>query len=121
MATTTLAERILNLNNNYNNSDENWVQFIQDHKSYLMKNSVKVSIPPEVMFNYRYRPEELIRSYNYDKTIMWIIMWLNQLSYTEFNNITELWFPDINVLNSLKNKFKILKAKQDSVYDKYSA
>jgi len=86
--------------------NEGWNQFIHDHKSHILENSVLQTFDKAVMMQYRYRPEDFFVDNDHSdiRQATWIWMFVNDIrDLTEFDGtrtkfymmtkefITDLW------------------------------
>lgn len=104
----------------YGNEDYEWVLFVQDHKSYLLKNSTKLYISKIDMFDCKYRPEEFIVKQKLDVSSTWIVLWLNQIDYNNFTDLSELWIPSSSTISKLRSQYEIIQKKKQKLVDNSS-
>lgn len=116
---STLSSRLIDKVQKYDNVDRLWVQYIKDHRYYLLTSSTKQSIPLSEMHNYRFRPREFVESKGYSGEMTWIILWLNQIPSSEdFVGYSELIFPDQSVINQLRAECNNFNALSTVTYSK---
>ena len=102
----SLTERLNELASDLSKSDEGWVQFVNDHFSYIRDNSPPVTISLGSMFRYRYRPEDFMRAFGYDPNITWVMMLINELkTRLEFVDLEEVLIPPIELITELRSQY----------------
>ena len=82
----------------YSEADPAWVQYVKDHRSYLLQNSYTQYMTKADAWTYRYRPEEYLASINYDTSCTWLMLWLNQLTPALFIGLDSFFLPDHRIL-----------------------
>lgn len=104
---STLAERLLSGQSNYQPSDKRWVTFLKDHRATLLANSTKITLDPQKMNTFRYHLTELLREYSQKPDLAWIVKWLNQIKGEwEVVELEYLLVPTDSTLDSLWDKYK---------------
>lgn len=104
----TLIEQINTVK--YKADDEKWVQFILDHKKYLIDNSRVVSININTMNTYRYKPYLFLSSKKVDFGLMWIVCFLNGFNdFHKFDNLSFIYIPDNDLIYNLRVKYNTFK------------
>jgi hypothetical protein len=107
----SLSQRLKTSVGNYTNTDSLWVQYVKDHRSYLLNLSNKIDIDSITMFNYRYRPEDFLAYKGYSKRVSWIILWLNQIySHTDFVDLKYIFIPELSIIENLYATYKNYKS-----------
>jgi hypothetical protein len=106
----TLADRCNSRIGSYSNNDMEWVRFVKDHRKKILESCTTLSITLEEAHRYRYSLTLLMEDKTIDKSLMWIILWINQLgSALEFYGVTDLLIPNTDVLANLKSQYKSSK------------
>lgn len=94
---------------------QEWVLFVQDHRRFILKNSTTVNLSVDEMFRYQYRPEEYLKDNNLPLSILWIFLWINQLSNSmQFPTIKSLVIPKPKYLYELRNEYRTFIAQLPS-------
>lgn len=84
-----------------------WVLFVQDHRRYLLTSSTKITLTMDEMFIYEYRPEEFLKDRHLPLSMMWIFLWINQLSNAlQFPTIKNIIIPNVSYLYDLRNEYR---------------
>lgn len=103
----SLTSRIPPLQNKFGNHDQKWVQYVRDHRQFLLKASVARTITSEDMFIYQYRLADYLRKLHQDPSSTWIVMYLNQIdSDVNFMNLTSILVPDITELSNMYAQYE---------------
>jgi hypothetical protein len=85
--------------------DPEWLQFLRDHKNFLIKNSILTPITPNEKYRYRYRLREYVKQKNISVVHTPVVCIINDISSHDFNHDSIL-LPNENVLNNLRSTFK---------------
>lgn len=94
----------------YKADDSQWVQFILDHKQYLIDNSTIVPIDVNTMNTYRYKPYLFLTSKKVDFGMMWIVCFINDCNdFHKFDNLSFLYIPSNDTIYNLRVKFNTFK------------
>ena len=102
-----LSANLKKLIGDYGQTDPEWVQFIYDHRTYLLQNSTVVTLSQEDSYIYRYRPEAYFHKTDIDISKVWITLWLNQLTdICSFKGIETLHVPSDSVVSILKQTYE---------------
>ena len=100
----------------YELEDKDWKLFIEDHKNNILRSSKVVIINYNDRNRYIYRLSEYLESKNYDRSLTWIVLYLNQMyGEQDFHDKEKLILPDLNYLNTLHSQFQILKKKYKDI------
>ena len=100
--------RILKLNN----PEREFILFLKDHRSVILKESTIQTLDASDNQLYRYRPKDYLKSINYDVNFEWYVLWINQIkTIAEFNNIDYLYLPNINTISNLYTIYRNYKSK----------
>lgn len=103
----TLSERLAKQSDPYSSDDQEWVQFIKDHRVEILKKSELVSIDPDTMAMYKYRPEEFLDSLNRSRALSWIMLWINNIrSAHHFVGLSSIAIPDRGHIDNLKRLYR---------------
>ena len=118
MALNPLSSRVAGiLNDRMGNTDQNWVQFINDHKRYIRSQSTIVNLTTYDLARYRFRPYEYFNDkVQISQTLTWIYCLINDIRAIEdFNQtISKLWIPDPKVIIDLRKSYEQTAAYQAS-------
>ena len=93
----------------YGPEDDNWVQFIKDHRQYIIDRCTRHKPTSLELAQYRYRSEAYFREkFNAALNAIWIFEYLNDLKDpSSFNeSITSLWVFDMEVIKKLRASFE---------------
>lgn len=102
---TTFSSRIREKNSGLNVPEPEWIQYLKDHRRYLIEKSVNWYINPDQMGKYRYRLEEYLQSINCSIPA-WLVFYLNQIdSNIEFNNLEYILIPNEKYLDELRKSY----------------
>jgi len=95
----------------FNNSINDWVMFIYDHKKYIKNNSDLVTITLEDKNKYKYMFKAFLRSKKYNQRIYWIVKIINNLEYTneEFTSRDFLFIPTESFITELYRLYQTSK------------
>lgn len=88
-------------------SDKDWVQFIHDHRAFILDRSDKYSLDINKLQRYRFRPNTLIGDFGIANTNVWIVLYINNIPFgagIPFY-VDSLWVPPTSVLTDLRAKF----------------
>ncbi len=100
----TLIEQLKNAK--YAPSDSKWVQFIIDHKNYIIENSTVVTLDKNTMNTYKFKPLIFLSSKNVSYDVMWIVCFINGfLDPINFHNLYSIYIPNESVIYNLKIKY----------------
>lgn len=108
-----LSDRLLTNISTYDQANEDYRVYIQDHKSLIIKNSTLASITLEEMEQYRYIPAMYLKEvHEIDRKYLWIFLYINDIIYvTDFNDlISTVRIPDIEYIDNLLSIFKAVSA-----------
>lgn len=90
---------------------QEWLLFVQDHRSFILQNSDNVTLSNDEMFRYEYRPEEYLKDNKLPLSILWIFLWINQLTNPmQFPTIKTLVVPKPKYLYELRNEYRTFVA-----------
>ena len=101
--------------------EEEWVRYVKDHRDDLIRTSSIISIQPDTLNMYIYRPQDyLSKVHSYPVSVTWIFLYLNEYSsYLDFNrNSVEVYLPSMELIKDLRQKFSVFKTnklKNDTV------
>ena len=102
-----MAERAKYASSKYSPTDKAWVQFVRDHRAYLLASSLLINITDEQMNVYKFRPIAFLTEQGVPKEHIWIIFWLNNIDPLKFEGVTTLKAPPQNLLASLYAQYKV--------------
>lgn len=110
MEISRLSNHMMLINSKgYGPEDPDWVQFVSDHKSWLIANSEVKQFTAYDLGRYKYRPREFaIDKAGYDLGAYWIILFVNDIrSPDEFNeSITQLRIPRSDIIIQLRKLYE---------------
>ena len=110
-----LGLRVADNNSAYNNDVPAWVQYVKDHRSYLVANSKPVTITPELMHTYRYNPSGFMAFAGLPLGLTWLMLWINQIhGAVEFIRLTSLLLPNLDVVTALRAQYESVAFAQDA-------
>jgi hypothetical protein len=96
---------------NLQNSDTEWVLFIQDHRRYILEKCQVITLSNDEINLYDYRPEDFLTSKEYPTSCLWIFLWINQLENTEkFLNMKTLLLPNLAQLYNYRQEYETFKS-----------
>lgn len=100
----------------YDNLDKDWVQFVRDHKSVILANSVRHE-PSAIYQNpYEYNLGRYLRSIQFDLSALWIVQYINRYDTDkDFRNISYIYIPDIDHLQNLYKTYQTRMAVERSL------
>lgn len=104
-----LSVRLLKQLPIYNETHEAWKLYIHDHKANILANATLVTVDPENMGQYIYRPDTyLVEQFSIDKKYVWIFLFINDFAnHIEFDDlVTTVYIPDPTYINGLLQTFK---------------
>ncbi len=88
-------------------TDNEWVLFVQDHRRFILANSTMTNLTVDQMFRYEYRPEEYLKDQKLPLSILWIFLWINQLSSAhQFPTISTVITPKLAYLYDLRREYQ---------------
>jgi hypothetical protein len=91
----------------YENTDDNWVQFVKDHRSLILANSTIHE--PSLVYQYphEYNLGRYLKSIAFDISAMWIVRYINNYDTDkDFAQITKIYIPDISHLRELYELYR---------------
>ena len=92
-------------------TSQEWLLFVQDHRKFILENSSTVTLTNDDMFRYEYRPEEYMKDNNLPLSMLWIFLWINQLTNAmQFPTIKTLVVPKPKYLYDLRNAYRTFVA-----------
>jgi len=92
-------------------TNKEWMLFVQDHRRFILENSEKTVLTADEMFTYEYRPEDFLKDRNLPLSMLWIFLWINQLSNSvQFPTIKNIIIPDVAYLYDLRNEYRTFVA-----------
>ena len=95
---------------NLNNSDKEWVLFIEDHRRYIIEKASKIIFTATQKFIYEYRPEDFLLAKEFPLSAMWIFLYINQYtSSQDFVNLDYVYLPDITQINDYYQVYKTVR------------
>lgn len=102
---TTLSERLKEKSAGLHNPEPEWVQFIKDHRRYIVEHSTTWYINPDVMGRYRYRLEEYLEFIK-QPVPYWLVIYINELqSNIDFTDMDYILIPDASYLDKLRKNY----------------
>ncbi len=83
-----------------------WVQYIKDHKRFLLDSSIKYEITPEDMSFYNYKFNMYLESIGFDLKHAWIVLLINELKNdSEFFNLKHIYCPSTKLIDTYIRNF----------------
>lgn len=104
-----LSARLTNqVDDRFGPEDQDWVQFLSDHKLYLREHSPYRAFTTLELVPYRYRPDEFYKKQRGSISQTWIFLAVNDLrSPTDFNeSISHLWIVDPDLIRKLRRQYE---------------
>jgi len=103
----SLSETLKSNLSSLEDTDPRWIQFIVDHRSVLLKESVKVNISPNMMNSMKYRPSDLLRELGIPPIMTWIVKLVNQIQLdSSWVDLSYLLIPNLTTINTLRSKYE---------------
>lgn len=102
---STLTARLARRISQYSEVNPQWVQYVKDHRQYLLTTAYDQYMTKEDAWIYRYRPEEYLANLSYDTSITWLVLWLNQLTTETFIGLNSFKLPEISTLRDMYSMF----------------
>lgn len=100
----------------FNQDDFEYRLYLQDHRATILASAQTVTIPPNAMAMYEYRPKEYLRSKGLPVAADWLVLWLNSIQDREhFKNLKELILPSLSTIETLYDTYRTLRSKQGEV------
>lgn len=95
-----------------NDTNPDWIQFVQDHREYITARSTLVEITPNEMVYYKYRIRKYLIYRGYNPSLEMVFRTVNHLkNNNDFDeDITKVYLPNTNVLNELRRSYKTLQS-----------
>lgn len=88
-------------------TNKEWMLFVQDHRRFILQNAKTTELTMDEMFTYEYRPEDFLKDRNLPLSMLWIFLWINQLSNAmQFPTIKNIIIPDVSHLYDLRNEYR---------------
>ena len=108
-----LIDMLTNSLDNYDDTDPAWVQFISDHKQYLISQSTTAIISTSYMQGYQYSLKRYLRSIHYNTHCAWIVALVNNLPTDIMftNGVNSLTLPPFSLIQSLYTTYLTLKTR----------
>lgn len=107
-----LTKRIQDRRTPYYSQDVEWVLFVKDHRSEILKNSAQYFITYNDQNTYKYRLYSYLVETNINVELLWIILWLNQLdTEMDFVNVDSLFIPSDKYIGELYQQYRSCKSK----------
>lgn len=99
---------------NLSNQDPEWVLFIEDHRRFLVQESDLVILSSDEVNIYDYRPEDFLRDRSYPASVLWIFLWINQISSPEkYVDKSKVYLPSLTQIQNLRYEYESFKAELD--------
>jgi hypothetical protein len=89
---------------NYDDTDKDWYQFVDDHKQFLLNNSILRNITPSYLQGVQYNLRAYLRSIHYNVSCTWIVQLINNLPNDVgflSSNVSFLYVPNFPVIEAL--------------------
>jgi len=95
-----------------NDSSSGWLQFLQDHREYIINKSKQITISPNDMAYYKFRISKYLKNKGYGVQCALAFRIINHIkSDADFNeSITEVYIPSTSVLNELRRSYTTLQS-----------
>lgn len=95
----------------FDDPDEEYRRYLRDHREHILMTSEVVHFTDTDNALYQYAPSQYLRNKRYPVTFMWYVLWLNQIrSCQYFTNITSLYLPNTEYINTLYARYRAVKA-----------
>lgn len=99
--------------------DNDWIQFLLDHRSVIVEHSELTQLTPEVMYRYRYRIRDYLHEVHNDNVGMEQIFRIINRLYNDldFNlQLTHAYVPDRTYCLNLRKRYNTYLGKQESAF-----
>lgn len=95
----------------YDITDHEYRLFLQDKKQELLDSCTKVTLTPDEMALYEYRPRYFLYSKKYPPEGYWILLWLNDMRGTmDFHHTSTILVPNWKLMNGYYESYRTIKA-----------
>jgi|BioPla2DNA2_1021312.scaffolds.fasta_scaffold50489_2 hypothetical protein len=102
----SLIDEYRSLENNFSNSNADWVQFVVDNMAKIKASSIVMTLDAFHHNTMKYRLEDYLREQYVDPNLAWLVLMLNQLgSDKDFRDLTKLIVPNMEYMNTLKRQY----------------
>ena len=99
-------EKVNTLDNEFDSSNHEWRQYILDYRTDIINNSMLYEIDINDMNTYKYRLRDYLEKLKLNKSLDWIVLYINQLFVTErFVNLESILIPNSGFITQLKSQF----------------
>lgn len=105
---TTLSDRLtVKLSpDSLDDTDKEWLLFIEDHKFNIISTSTVYKLSPTTMSQYEYHIKLFMDDLHIDRDMLDIIMIINEMKQElDFVNLDHLYIPDRRTLVDLRRKY----------------
>lgn len=97
----------------FNQEDLEYRLYLQDHFKEIIWKGVTVTLSPNAMAEYEYRPKEYLRRMGHPPESDWLILWLNGILDREhFKRLNTLIIPNYSNIEDLYDQYRTLKGKE---------
>ena len=104
---TTLLTTLTPMIDQYSNTDTKWVTFIQDHLSYVISNSIIVTMTDSDRDKYKNMFVRYMRDKGCPVDMIWIAALLNGVDdYSDFTLLNALYIPTLSYINTLYRTYR---------------
>lgn len=113
-----LSTRYAALSTVINDTATEWIQLVTDHRRNIQEASSFVTITPDVLNSYRYRPGDyLAEVWSIDRSYIWIFLLINDLvTVVDFDDpVTEVYVPSVQYITELRATYRAKLANQAKV------
>jgi len=107
MDSCPLADEVENIEDAFMPENDSMIRTIIDHRTSILKNSIKHQLAPAETRRYRYFPEAYLKDRQIPISLCWIILFINNINGPQnFINVRHLYVPDINYMLKLISDHK---------------
>jgi hypothetical protein len=104
---TRLIDKLKVISSDLNNSNIQWVTFVQDHLKYIRANGIVITITDEIRDRFRTKFDHFLRENNCEQNIWWIASILNDVTdYADFTLKDTVVIPDRGYILNLYRKYR---------------
>lgn len=98
------------ISNYHKDINKSWQQYVEDHREFIIQNSKYITVDPDIINEYLYRPIDFIKEYlKITIDIHWIFMYINNIKTNmDFNTqIDRLYIPDTDIIKELRQRYVV--------------
>ena len=106
----SLAERLQGNISKLSAADPEWVQFVKDYRSEILRTSQLIPVDPNIARSSRYRINETLEKLGVNRELNWITLWLSGIeSNAWLLGHTELRVPNNQTIIDIYSRYKTSK------------